>query len=179
MRVILTVFDAIERYMLIFCLVSIVLLIFFGVLSRFIFHYSIAWSEELVRYMFVWGGLFGAAAAFRSGKHSGIPIIIERLPLPLQRLSAWSVMIATTGYCGFMAVQAYRSVLRAFATGQVSPTTGIPVWVVNLIMALAFTWCTIRAAQFFFSPPGKSEMKEELEAAESGAQTQTAAGKEV
>ena len=176
MRVFWRIFDAIERYLLIFFLISIVLLIFSGVLSRFFFSYSIAWSEELVRYIFIWGGLLGAAAAFRHGKHSGVPILIERLPLFLQRLSAWSVMMATSGYCGFMAVQAYRSTLRAFATGQISPSSGIPVWVVNLLMALAFTWCAIRAAQFFFSPPRKNELKEELEAAGSKLQAQTSAG---
>ena len=165
MRVFWLVFDKIERYMVIFCLISIVLLVFFGVVSRFVFHYAIDWSEELVRYMFIWGGLFGASAAFKNGKHSGVPLVIERLPAAMQRASAWSVMIASAGYCGFMALQGFRGTMRAFATNQLSSSTGIPVWVVNLIMALAFTWCAIRALQFFFTPqPGKSEIEEELEA---------------
>ncbi len=166
MRWLAAILDGVERYAIIVCLSFIVILVFFGVLSRFIFHYSIAWSEELVRYLFIWGGLFGAAAGFRYGKHSGVPLVIERLPKALQRVSAWSVMFAAVGYCGFMAVQAYRGTLRAFATGQLSSSTGIPVWVVNALMALAFSWCAIRAAQFFFAPPAvKSELEEELESA--------------
>ncbi len=77
MRVLTALLDNIERYMIILCMLLIVVLVFLGVLSRFIFHYSIAWSEELVRYLFIWGGLFGAAAGFRYGKHSGVPLIVE------------------------------------------------------------------------------------------------------
>ena len=165
MRVLTALLDNIERYMIILCMLLIVVLVFLGVLSRFIFHYSIAWSEELVRYLFIWGGLFGAAAGFRYGKHSGVPLIVEKLSPRMQRLSAWSVVIGSVGYCGFMALQAYRGTLRAMGTGQISSGTGIPVWTVNLLMALAFTWCAIRAAQYFFAPPqSKSELEEELDA---------------
>ena len=167
MRIFWKIFDAFERYFVIFCLASIVLLIFAGVLSRFVFNFAISWSEEFVRYLFIWGGLFGAAAAFRYGRHSGLTILTDRLPLPLQRLAAWVAMLVTVGFCGFMALQSFRATLRAFDTGQTSPSTGLPVYVVNVVMALAFIWCTVRAAQFFFSPPqGKSELEEELETVE-------------
>ena len=167
MRIFWLIFDAFERYLIIFCLAAIVLLIFFGVLSRFVFNFAISWSEEFVRYLFIWGGLFGAAAGFRYGRHSGLSILTDRLPLPLQRVAAWVSMLVTAGFCGFMALQSFRGTMRAFDTGQTSPRTGLPVYVVNLVMALAFVWCTVRAAQFFFAPPqGKSELQEELETIE-------------
>lgn len=166
MRIFWLLFDAFERYMVIFCLFFIVVFIFLGVLSRSLFNFAISWSDELVRYLFIWGGLFGAAAGFKYGKHSGITVLTDRLSPPLQRLFAWIAMLVTVGFCGFMALQSFRATLRAFDTGQVSPSTGLPVYIVNVVMALAFVWCTVRAAQFFFSPPqGKSELQQELETA--------------
>lgn len=166
MRIFWLLFDAFERYMVIACLLFIVLFIFLGVLSRFVFNFAISWSDELVRYLFIWGGLFGAAAGFRYGKHSGITVLTDRLSAPMQRFFAWTAMLVTVGFCGFMALQSFRSTLRAFATGQTSPSTGLPVYIVNVVMALAFVWCTVRAAQYFFSPPqGKNELQQELDTA--------------
>ncbi len=153
-----------ERAIIIVCLFLIVALIFGGVLSRYIFHHSIAWSEELVRYLFIWGGLFGASAAFRSGRHSGIPLIVDRLPLSLQRACDWVVMLGSAGFTAFMAVQAFRGMARALRTGQMSSSTPIPIWVVNGLMGLAFAFCALRVLQAFFAAkPMKSELEEEME----------------
>ncbi len=168
--------DLIERSAVILCLFLIVALVFGGVLSRYVFHHSIAWSEELVRYLFMWGGLFGAAAAFRSGRHSGIPLIVDRLPRFLQIACEWAVMLGSAGFTAFMAAQAFRGTLRAFRTGQMSSSTPIPIWVVNGIMALAFAFCAIRVLQAFFAAkPAKSELDEEL-AAEQAARRNESAG---
>lgn len=45
--------DRIEKLVIVLCCGGIVILIFSGVLSRFLFHYSIAWSEEMARFLFL------------------------------------------------------------------------------------------------------------------------------
>ncbi len=44
------------------------LLVLFQVLARYIFQAVPVWTEEAARYCMIWGGLFGAAAAFRNNR---------------------------------------------------------------------------------------------------------------
>ena len=141
--------DWIEKYLVVFFCAGIVLLIFFGVLSRFVFHYSIAWSEELARYFFLWGALFGAAAACKTGQHGGIPLLVDRFSPGARRIVEWLVVVGMVGFLGYLAWQSYGTTMRALGSGQKSMTTHIPVWVVNGGMLLAFVLAVVRTLQGF------------------------------
>lgn len=55
---------------------SLVILIFFQVLNRFILHIPAAWTEEMGRYNFVWLSLFGSVKALQEGAHLSVDIIV-------------------------------------------------------------------------------------------------------
>lgn len=139
--------DRIEIAVVVLCCAGIVILIFSGVLSRFVFAYAIAWSEELARYLFLWGALFGAAAACRTGQHGGIPLIVDRLPPGGRRVVEVTVAAGVAVFLGYLAWQSWTSTTVALASGQRSMTTGIPVWVVNCGMMLAFLLAVLRTIQ--------------------------------
>ena len=68
MRFIKKILDAIYigvRYALAAILGFAILLTFFEVIRRYLFGKSFVWSEELMRYLFVYVGFIGGAAAFR------------------------------------------------------------------------------------------------------------------
>ena len=145
----LSVLDRTEKFLVVFFCAGIVVLIFFGVLSRFVFHYSIAWSEELARYFFLWGALFGAAAACKTGQHGGIPLLVDRFPLAARKVVEWLVLVGMVTFLGYLAWQSYDTTLRAWGSGQKSMTTHIPVWMVNGGMLLAFALAIVRTLQGF------------------------------
>jgi TRAP-type C4-dicarboxylate transport system permease small subunit len=51
---------------------ALVLLVFSGVLARYVFNYSLAWSDELAALCFVWLTLLGSVAALRRRTHMTI-----------------------------------------------------------------------------------------------------------
>jgi TRAP-type C4-dicarboxylate transport system permease small subunit len=53
---------------------------FVQVVFRYIFNSSLAWSEELVRYLFVWLTFWGGSLAFKNRMHIGIDFFIDLLP---------------------------------------------------------------------------------------------------
>lgn len=142
--------DSIEYVAIIICCAGIVLLVFFGVLSRFIFHHSIAWSEELARYMFLWGALFGGSAACRNAQHGGIPLLVDKFSHLGQRIIEAVVPLGTAIFLGCLAWQSSKGAMQAFVSGQVSSTTEIPVWIVNGVVASAFYLAAFRCAQGYF-----------------------------
>jgi len=58
----------------------IVVIMFAQVLFRYVFNNSLAWSEELIRFLFVWLTFFGGALVIRDKAHIAVEFFIERLP---------------------------------------------------------------------------------------------------
>lgn len=139
--------DRIEKFIVVFLIGGIVILVFSGALSRYVFSYSIAWSEELARFFFLWGGLFGAAAACKYGEHGGIPLLVDKFPPRWQRWVERLVLAGMLGFLGYLAWQSFGTTGRAWSTGQISMTTKIPIWAVNLGMAIAFCLAIVRTIQ--------------------------------
>ena len=50
-----------------------------GVLFRYVLVAPLPWSEELARYLMVWGASLGAAVAFRQGSHIAVTILVDKL----------------------------------------------------------------------------------------------------
>jgi len=151
--------DAIEKWSLVLLLIGIITLIFSGVLSRFVFHYSIAFSEELARFIFLWAGLLGASAAFKSGEHNGIPLIVNRFSKRWQRVIEICVALGILIFMSYLVYMSGLSTFKSFQSGQVSTTTEIPVWVINFGMMLAFLIGVIRCIQGFFLGAFKAEQR--------------------
>jgi TRAP-type transport system small permease protein len=73
---------------LLVCMVSIV---FANVISRYYLEASLAWSEEITRFMLIWMVFLGAVLAYVNDEHLGLDIIVKNLPLRLR--SAIAVLV--------------------------------------------------------------------------------------
>lgn len=57
-----------------------------GVFSRYLFHTSFIWTEELARYSLIWMVMVGASCAHIKGDMMAIDFILPKFPLALQRI---------------------------------------------------------------------------------------------
>ncbi len=159
--------DKFEKTVVVLLLFGIVALIFSGVLSRYVFHYSLAFTEELARFIFVWGALLGASAAFKTGEHGGIPLVANRLGPRGRRAIEIFVAAGVLIFMSYLVFMTGVSTMKSFQSGQISTTTEIPVWTINFGMMLAFLIGVIRCVQGFligaFKPDPPSAEKLESE----------------
>ncbi len=82
-------FNRIEKiieYFIFALLSSMSIVIFLQVVFRYIIRYSLPWSEELARYLFVWLALMGAAAGVKKNAHFGVDILVRKLNLKNQNI---------------------------------------------------------------------------------------------
>jgi TRAP-type C4-dicarboxylate transport system permease small subunit len=101
-------------------LVAIVLVTFAQVLFRYIFHLSLAWSEELARYLFLWLASLAAAYAFKTKSHFALRFLVDRLGKKLQNLIGTLVVFIVSG---FLAIFIWKSVEYTVSMAkQVSPS---------------------------------------------------------
>ena len=77
MKKILQKYDKFEEHLLIGTLVFNVLLIFSQILMRTIFNYSLSWTEELSRYIFIWQTWLGTSVALKYKQHIRVEILIN------------------------------------------------------------------------------------------------------
>lgn len=63
--------------LIIILMFSLVGMVFFQVLNRFILHIPAAWTEEMARYNFVWVSLYGSVKALKMKSHLSVDIVVE------------------------------------------------------------------------------------------------------
>lgn len=72
-------------------------LVFANVITRYVFGFSLNWSEEIARYAMVWVTYLGAGLAMREGQHVAIEYLQSVLPRrwqPYVRAGVWLVIMA-------------------------------------------------------------------------------------
>jgi TRAP-type C4-dicarboxylate transport system permease small subunit len=93
-------------------LCAMIVLILLQILGRYVFNYSISWSEEAAIFVQVWLVMLGTGIAMRNRNHVGIDILITRCPPMVQRLAktasfllgAWFLLVVITGSFSLIAV---------------------------------------------------------------------------
>ncbi|GLV48990.1 C4-dicarboxylate ABC transporter permease [Thermus sp. LT1-2-5] len=118
-----------EEILLALLLGGMVSLAFANVLTRYLFRYPLAFSEELLVNVFVWATLLGIAVGLREGlegAHIRFVALTEFLPEPWRRGSmalgflVFGLLFATLAYLS------WKQALDDLALGAISPALGIP-----------------------------------------------------
>ncbi|GAB6084648.1 hypothetical protein JCM30471_35620 [Desulfuromonas carbonis] len=106
-------------------------------MQRNLFAAGFVWSDELLRILVLWVGLFGAVAASRDDNHINIDIFSRWLSGRLGLATRVLVDLFTTGLCGLLAWHGGRFVAgeREYATTLLD---GIPAWLFEAAIPLAF-----------------------------------------
>jgi TRAP-type C4-dicarboxylate transport system permease small subunit len=55
------------------------------VFLRYIFSYSLSWSEEVARYLMIWVAFLGGSLALKKGLHLGVELVVSRLHQGVKR----------------------------------------------------------------------------------------------
>ena len=117
-----------ERWLKVFTstlLAAMVMVILSQVAFRYAVNLSLAWTEEVGRYLFVWICLFGASLGYRYGQHSGYETIVAALPPAAGR---W-VMTAVDGLVALFSIVlmvSSRELIEA-GMGQLTPATELRI----------------------------------------------------
>ena len=87
-------------------------LILFQILGRYVFNYSISWSEEAAIFAQVWLVMLGSGIAMRFRNHVGVDVLIALCPRAVQRiakaasflLGVWLLIVIIIGSFSLIAI---------------------------------------------------------------------------
>ncbi|WP_423233015.1 TRAP transporter small permease [Aminirod propionatiphilus] len=116
-----------EEYLLVGSMAFNVLLVFFQVVMRYVFHNSLSWSEELARYIFLWQTWLGASYAVRQRRHLRVEMVADRFRGRNRVRFELFVLVVWFAFSLFLAYQGSRMTLFLVRTGQLSAAMRIPI----------------------------------------------------
>ena len=113
------------------------------ILLRSVFNSGLMWADPMLRYLVLWGGLFGAAAATRHGKHITIDVASFLLPKKILPWLNILLNLFAAVICSFLTYAAVLFIIEEASYGG-RALLSIPSWVLNLAFPLAFGLISIR-----------------------------------
>lgn len=147
MKILLKFSNKIEEILSVVLFVILILLGVAQVLFRFVFDFSLAWTEELSRFTFIFLVYIAASLAIMNDRHirvQAIDLLIPKKMKPYLKSFAdiiWlivSVNVAINGYV--IAAEAYR-------IEETSPALLLPMGMIYLIIPVTFFLMSFRIVQ--------------------------------
>lgn len=130
MKVFLKQLDKIEEYILLITFPLMLLFIFSATMTRFFDIGTFTWGEEAARYLMIWAAFSGISLGFKKNSHLGLSFFVKKFPSKFQKFFYFvrAFFIILFG----VLVSYFSSILIStqIANRQLSPSLGIPLWVV-------------------------------------------------
>lgn len=124
--------------------------------------WSIVWTEESSRFLFIWVILFGISAGIRSDSHIGTNVFVNLLSSRLQKVAAVVRTLLFLGFTCYMAKLSFSLLSMQLRFKQYAPATGIPGYLISAALPIGFLATSIRLFLKLIKTvkPSPSEMKE-------------------
>ena len=123
--------DLSERLLTAVCILCFVVMFVLGIAAvffRFVVESSLAFPEEVMRYLFVWMIFLGSAVVFRRNMHAAIGIIVGYLPAVPRRVVLVSGTLVSGIFFALILWSGWQLTLRAVP--QISPALEVSMaWV--------------------------------------------------
>jgi len=139
----LYVWDHFEEILLVPALAFSTILIFAQVCTR-AFGNSISWSEELVRYLYVWETWLGVSYATKRGSQLRITMIRDKLSPKGQMVIEIFVTIVWLAFAAFVFYMGVRAIGQISRFGQVSSALRVPLKYCYLSIPVGMAMMSVR-----------------------------------
>lgn len=101
-------------------LAAMTLMVGVQIAGRFVFSYSIFWSDELTRFLLIWISFLGMSVGVRRGAHPGIDSLVRALPPRSARVVLTVALLLCLCFFAVMVVYGGILVLRTWPQRSVS-----------------------------------------------------------
>lgn len=147
MKIIKKIDDNFEELLLMLLLAIMAMVMGVQVVARYVFNYSLTWSEELTRYMFVWSAFLSISYCTKKQISIKIEQIVSMLPAKLHAIFKIIEKAVMLVFFVYMIKYAYNFVQASVLSGQISPACRIPMYFIQVAPLVGFILTIIRLIQ--------------------------------
>ncbi|WHH59367.1 TRAP transporter small permease [Petroclostridium sp. X23] len=123
---------------------AMVVVVFMNVIFRYFLNASIAWTEEVSRFMFIWLVFLGANLAYIKDEHLGLDVLINAVPKPVAKLIQIVADILVL-YGIFLVIKGGYNIMMSSWDWK-SPAIALPYAYVYMIVPISGTVFFLQAA---------------------------------
>ncbi len=129
---------------------SMLFLTFMNVISRYVLHLGISFSEEVVTHFAVLLAGLGAAQAVRNESHYDIPLLEGFVPKKVSYYFKLFSALLTMLFCLYMTYAGVTMVLQQYNLGKVTAMLRLPEWIWGLAIPIGCGFMAFYAVVVFF-----------------------------
>lgn len=120
------VLHELDLYIAVICLAVLIAITFAGVFTRYIFNSPFTWQDEVQMMLFLWVACFGGSAAFRTGGHIAIDLLVDFFPQKIQRIIDVLIWFISAFVLGFLAWNSMGFVYQQMADNRLTDVLKFP-----------------------------------------------------
>ncbi len=147
MKVIRFLDDKLEELLLIGLLVAMAIIMGIQVFCRYALNYSLSWSEELTRYLFIWSCFISISYCIKRWISIKVDQVIKMLPKKAYVIAQLLLNIMLFILFFYLMIHGYKYLQLAISSKQTSPALGLPMAYVQCAPFVGFTLAMIRSFQ--------------------------------
>ncbi|WP_163527128.1 TRAP transporter small permease [Halobacillus ihumii] len=137
----------VEYTILALSLAIMAIITFANVLSRFIFNFSFAFTQEVTVNLFVILTFVGASIGIYKGAHLGFDLIYDKLNKMSRAMVSIAIGVLIVFFFGVLAYHGIGIVMSQMDRQQITPALGWPQWVFTLGLPIGCVLCIIRTIE--------------------------------
>lgn len=143
-------------------LALLIILTVAGVAFRYIIGNPFTWLEEVQLACMVWIVFAAGGAAFRTGNHVAIEMVVDMFPKKVQKIIEWLISVVVVVVLAYLFKQSLGFIQIFLKSGRSTPMLDIPYALIYGIAPVSFV---VMIISYFYSiiKGVKSEAKEAIE----------------
>ena len=112
--------DGLEKWIAGVLMIFALCLSFYSVVARYVFHWSLDWSDEIAVYAVIWAIFFGVSSLIKIDEHVRVDILISHFSQKRQNILHFYHTLLGLAFIVVVAWGGYLLVQKAYATGITS-----------------------------------------------------------
>lgn len=136
--------DKIERFLITVIFTEVIIVGFAQVVCRFILRTPLPWSEELLRFSFIWLTYTASSMGIMAGTHANVTVLTDRLSVKSQKVLQVFIDLLTAFFCAVVFYFSITIIQTQIETNQISPAMRIPMYIPYAGITVSFGFMIIQ-----------------------------------
>ena len=141
------VFGHFEEGICAFLIFVMLLITFINVISRYVFHASLSYTDEVTTGLFVYLTTFGTAIAAKRKAHLGLSLITDRIKGKAKAIVISFTFVLCAVFSCVLVYTGWQMMMNQVNKGQISAALEIPEWLYGAAIPVGGVFMIIRFAQ--------------------------------
>ena len=147
MKIFKQILGHIEQYIAVLCLTLMLIVLTYNTISRYFFHVTVPWAEEMCAYGQIWLVYIAVSYAVKENAHICIDSVTSLYPKKLKGVILTLGLIVWFIFAIIMVIEGALYTMDAFVKGGRAISVPVPIWIVYLSIPLGHLFLCIRLLQ--------------------------------